>query len=163
MFKPGMKVIELGSYPGGWSQIISSYIGNTGKLISIDLFNMQPLKNQNNIVIKGDFTKKEIYNKIINFTNSASVDWVVSDLSPKISGISIIDDAKSIQLVHDAFNFSNVFLKPTGNFLTKLFQGKSFNSMVKDIKKLYHKVDIIKPLASRLKSREIYLIAMNKK
>ena len=161
LFKNGMNIVELGSSPGGWSQVLTNFVGDQGKIFAMDLIDMKPLPGVN--FIKGDFTKEESYQTLLNLTKDEIIDWVISDMSPNMSGNHSIDQAQSMYLVELSLHFAEKTLIKGGNFLSKMFQGEEFDIIVKKIRKYFKKVTIRKPKASRLRSRELYIIGFHKK
>jgi 23S rRNA (uridine2552-2'-O)-methyltransferase len=156
LIQPGMVVIELGSAPGGWSQIISRLIQPHGKLYCIDQLPMSSLESV--VFLQGDFldpaTRDTFINKI-----SDPVDLVLSDIAPNLSGIAIMDQSKTIELATTALMFAQSILKKEGSFLVKLFQGRGFERYLKDLRGMFQKVSIYKPPSSRPESSEVYVIA----
>ncbi len=159
ILKPGMVVVELGSAPGGWSQLISEIIGSDGKLYAIDLLPMDPIANKynNTTFIQGDFTTDELQQKLISYFNKADI--VLSDMAPNLTGIKIVDQANSIHLIEIAYTFAKAVLKKNGVFVAKFFHGTAFDELVKQLRKEFASVVIRKPSASRAESKEVYLLA----
>ncbi|MCF6807822.1 23S rRNA (uridine(2552)-2'-O)-methyltransferase RlmE [Thiotrichales bacterium 19S9-12] len=160
LFKPGMTIVDLGAAPGGWSQAALSLIEPNGKIFALDILPMDPIAGVN--FIQGDFTEDEPYQKLLNATNNSTIDWVISDMAPNMSGNKTTDQARSCYLVELAIDFANETLKPHGSFLAKAFQGSGFTELVDILKKQYQSVAIKKPEASRARSSEVYLIARDK-
>lgn len=159
IFKLGMKVIDLGSFPGGWSKYAISKVGLKGSVISFDKKFMNKIKGVN--FIQGDINKKDILNKILNFKKKIHV--LISDMSPNISGIKFVDDIKIIKLIKLSLNIAKKVLLKKGIFIVKAFQGIKLDYYIKKIKLFFLKVYLYKPNSSRSSSREIYIIAINKK
>lgn len=156
LIQPGMIVIELGSAPGGWSQVISRLIQPHGKLYCIDQLPMSPLESV--VFLQGDFldpaTRDTFKNKI-----SDPVDLVLSDIAPNLSGITIVDQSKAIELANAALMFAQSILKKEGSFLVKIFQGRGFERYLKDLRGIFRTVSTYKPPSSRPQSSEVYVIS----
>jgi len=157
IFKHNNLVIDLGSAPGGWSQMIVNYIGDNGKVIALDLLDMHPLTGVD--FIQGDFSSDETYERLNSLVNNKKIDCVVSDMAPNMSGNKTTDQAKSMLLLDLALDFAITNLKKNGNFIAKVFQGYGSDEYVKQIKESFNKVTIFKPKSSRPRSREFYIIA----
>ncbi|QJC29164.1 RlmE family RNA methyltransferase [Enterobacteriaceae endosymbiont of Plateumaris rustica] len=157
IFKPNMKIIDLGCSPGGWSKFASLQIGSKGKIIACDLL---PMKKINNVdFIQGNLYNENIFNLIKIKLNNFKVQVIMSDISPNISGIKEIDIPKSIYLSELALKLCYSVLDFNGNFLIKIFQGTGINQFLKKIESLFKIMKIRKPNASRSNSREIYIVA----
>ena len=148
-------IIELGCYPGGWTQVVCQR--STGaKIIACDLKEMLPLKNVQ--FVQGDFTDMITVKKLQNLVGNHSADLILADMSPNISGHSLIDQAASGHILECGLNFAHKTLDPTtGKFLTKFFQGEESSSLIKKAKEMFIHISIIKPPASRSNSKENYL------
>jgi 23S rRNA (uridine2552-2'-O)-methyltransferase len=161
ILKSGMIVVDLGSAPGGWSQVAAKIVGGSGKVYAIDILPMEPINNVS--FIHGDFTDDNIYQTLLKDINNinSKVDIVISDMAPNLTGISSADQANSIYLVELAYTFAKqVFANnKNGIFLAKVFHGAGFDALVKAIKTDFTKLLIRKPLASRSESKEVYLLA----
>ena len=155
-----MVVIDLGSSPGSWSQLASKKIGLNGKVIAIDLIEMQPISNVE--FIQGDFRDDNMLKEIEKNLNKLDVDLVISDMAPNITGIKVVDQSAAIHLNELALDFSCNWLKPNGHFLVKSFIGAEFDSFVKSIKHFFKKVIRIKPSSSRDRSSEIFVLGYEK-
>ena len=156
-----MIVVDLGSAPGGWSQVLSSIIKKPDKIFALDILPMDSIHNVH--FIQGDFTEDSYCDKLIKALNGSKVDWVISDMAPNISGNKITDQASSLYLCDLALDFAKENLKDNGHFLTKAFQGSGSDIFVSNVKKYFKKCVIRKPNASRDRSREFYLLAQNYK
>ena len=160
LFKPGMLVVDLGAAPGGWSQILTQYIGEKGKVIALDILDMPSILGVS--FIQGDFTEDKTYKDLLVMTQNKTIDWIISDMAPNITGNRTTDQAKSIYLVELALEFAQKTLKKNGGFLAKAFQGEGFDGFIKTLQGNFNKVIIRKPRASRSRSREVYVIAFDK-
>ena len=154
IFKNGISVIDLGASPGSWSQYIARTV-KSGRLVSIDLKNMEAIENI--IQIKGDFTDLESQEKIKGLFKS-KVDVVVSDMAVKTTGIKDIDAIYTGELAMEAMNFSKEMLVKEGRFVSKIFLGSSFNEIVALGKKIFKEVKVFKPKSSRKESKESFII-----
>jgi len=154
IFKNGISVIDLGASPGSWSQYIARTV-KSGRLVSIDLKNMEAIENI--IQIKGDFTDLESQEKIKGLFKS-KVDVVVSDMAVNTTGIKDIDAIYTGELAMEAMNFSKEMLVKEGRFVSKIFLGSSFNEIVALGKKIFKVVKVFKPKSSRKESKESFII-----
>jgi len=154
IFKNGISVIDLGASPGSWSQYIARMV-KSGRLVSIDLKNMEAIENI--IQIKGDFTDLESQEKIKGLFKS-KVDVVVSDMAVNTTGIKDIDAIYTGELAMEAMNFSREMLVKEGRFVSKIFLGSSFNEIVALGKKIFKEVKVFKPKSSRKESKESFII-----
>lgn len=160
LFKPGMRIVDLGAAPGGWSQAAKQIIQDQGKIYALDILPMDPIAGVE--FIQGDFTEDEPYEKLLELTQGKKIDWVISDMAPNMSGNKTTDQARACYLVELAIAFAEEALKPNGCFLAKAFQGSGFEQLANTLKKQYKNVSIKKPDSSRSRSSEIYLLAKNK-
>ena len=154
IFKGGMCVLDIGAAPGSWSQYASKVVKN-GKIISIDLKEME--KIENNTQIKGDFTDIIIKNQIKNFLKKGS-DVVMSDMAVNTTGIKNIDSIQTGELCKEAMFFAKDQLKNNGYFISKIFMGSTFNEIVAEGKKIFKEVKVFKPKSSRKDSKESFII-----
>jgi 23S rRNA (uridine2552-2'-O)-methyltransferase len=161
LMKPGMTVVDLGSAPGGWSQWVVKKVGAKGKVVAIDLLEMEAIKGVQFIL--ADFSEEAGLNAVIDAIGGAKVDLVISDMAPNLTGISITDQARLFALGEMAMEFAVKFLKPNGVFLVKVFQGIGFEPFVKLMRENFKHVAAKKPDASRDESRETYLLARDVK
>jgi 23S rRNA (uridine2552-2'-O)-methyltransferase len=163
LIQPGMTVVDLGSAPGGWSQWSIKKVGPRGKVVAIDLLEMEVVTGVN--FIKADFSSQEGLDAVVEAIggDSAKVDLVISDMAPNLTGIVITDQARLFALGELAMEFAVKFLKPNGVFLVKVFQGSGFEGFVKQMRANFKSVAAKKPDASRDESRETYLLARQPK
>jgi 23S rRNA (uridine2552-2'-O)-methyltransferase len=159
ILKRGNCVVDIGCAPGGWIQIALSEVGPKGKVIGIDIKKIEPLTKA--FFIQGNIQDEEIINSILKFSTS-SVDVVLSDLSPNVSGNWDLDHARQIDLTRTALKLSNKILKKDGKVVLKVFQGDMLNELIDELKKEFKKIIRTKPNASRQTSSEIYLICIDK-
>ena len=154
IFKNGISVIDLGASPGSWSQYITRTV-KSGRLVSIDLKNMEDIENT--IQIQGDFTETDSQEKIKSFFKS-KVDVVVSDMAVNTTGIKDIDAIYTGELAMEAMNFSKDMLVKEGRFVSKIFLGSSFNEIVALGKKIFKELKVFKPKSSRKESKDGFII-----
>ena len=157
LIRPGMLVVDLGSVPGGWSQVAARLVGAKGRVLATDILPMEPLKNVD--FIQGDFTEESVLKQVLDWLGDNKPDVVLSDIAPNISGIDSADQASSIYLVELALDMARQVLKPKGDFVAKVFQGVGSEEFLKDLRTSFDKVLIRKPAASRSRSREVYMVA----
>ncbi|AUH71570.1 ribosomal RNA large subunit methyltransferase (cell division protein FtsJ) [Legionella sainthelensi] len=157
LLKPGMTVVDLGAAPGGWTQYVSEQLKGSGHIIALDILPMDALPDVHFIL--GDFREEEVFQKLINLIPERGVDLLLSDMAPNMSGSKAIDIPRAMYLVELAFDFAEKMLKPGGALLTKVFHGSGFDDLVKQARSSFEKVVIRKPLASRARSKETYLLA----
>jgi len=157
IFKGGMNIIDIGAAPGSWSQYASKKV-KSGKIISIDLKEMEGIKNT--IQIKGDFTEKEIQNQIKSYLSKSS-DVVMSDMAVNTTGIKNIDSIQTGELCKEAMIFSKEVVSEKGFFISKIFMGGTFNEIVALGKKIFKEVKVFKPKSSRKDSKESFIICKN--
>ena len=157
LFSTNSVVMDLGSAPGGWSQIVAPKVGEQGRVIASDILPMDGIIGVD--FIQGDFTDEAVYNQIIKVLGDDRVDVVISDMAPNLSGVNTTDQYASIYLVELALDMARNVLQPGGSFCAKVFQGVGYEEYVKDVRTSFNKVVVRKPAASRPRSREVYLVA----
>lgn len=154
---PGMTVLDLGSAPGGWSQVAVELVGHNGRVVASDILPMDSLAGVE--FIEGDFTDDDVFEQILAALNGQQVDVVISDMAPNLSGMNAMDQPRSMYLVELALDMARRVLRPDGQFVTKVFQGEGFDAFLRDAQSDFAKVLTRKPKASRPRSREVYLVA----
>ena len=157
IFKGGLTVIDIGAAPGSWSQYASKVVKN-GKIVSIDLKEMEPIDNT--VQIKGDFTEDETQQKIKEFLTGKS-DVVMSDMAVNTTGIKNIDSIQTGELCKEAMIFSKDIISDNGFFISKMFMGGTFNEIVAQGKSIFKEVKVFKPKSSRKDSKESFIICKN--
>lgn len=157
LLKPGMVVVDLGATPGGWSQIAAHKVGQSGKVIGLDLLPLDPIAGVD--FIQGDFRDDAVLKQLEELLQGRPVGLVISDMAPNISGIVSADQARAMYLAELAMEFALEHLKPDGSFLVKVFQGAGFEDYLKLMRASFVKVATRKPKASRDRSSELYLLA----
>ncbi|OPX56184.1 23S rRNA (uridine2552-2'-O)-methyltransferase [Oceanospirillum multiglobuliferum] len=156
LYRSGSVVMDLGSAPGGWSQVVAPVVGESGRVIASDILPMDGLDGVT--FIQGDFTDEAVYEEIIQALEGDQVDTVISDMAPNMSGVNTTDQYASMYLVELALDMARNVLKPGGSFCAKVFQGVGYEEYVKDVRSSFDKVIVRKPAASRPRSREVYLV-----
>jgi 23S rRNA (uridine2552-2'-O)-methyltransferase len=159
--KPGMVVVDLGAAPGSWSQVVSEIVGDTGKVLALDLLEISPMPRVE--IIRGDFTAEGVLIELEKMLNGSQVDLVISDMSPNISGIKAVDQAKWLGLAELAFDFCHENLKRNGSLLVKCFEGSGTQGFRESLRQAFNSVKVKKPAASRDRSSEFFLFAKGKK
>ena len=153
----GDRILDLGAAPGGWSQVARKIVGKSGQVIASDILSIEKISGVN--FLQGDFTEQSVYDELITLTEGSSIDIVLSDMAPNMSGQLSVDQPKSIYLAELAIDLAVKTLSKNGHFIVKIFQGDGFDDYVKNARKVFKKVSIIKPKASRPRSKEVYLLA----
>ncbi len=161
LLKPGQTVVDLGAAPGGWSQMAQRIVGERGRVIALDILPMEPIPGVE--FIEGDFREEGPLEALRLTLQGRSVDLVISDMAPNVSGMAAVDQPRAMYLCELALEFAREVLKPGGGFLVKVFQGEGFDQYYKELRSSFQKVVTRKPKASRPKSREVYLLAGNYK
>lgn len=156
LFKPAMRVVDLGAAPGGWSQVAAKLVGDNGTIVASDILEMAPLPGVS--FVQGDFTEQEVYEAILSEIGDKKADLVISDMAPNMSGNSSSDQPQAMYLVELALDMAAQVLRPGGNFLVKVFQGEGFEEYLKTMRAQFDSVVTRKPDASRARSREVYLL-----
>lgn len=157
LFKPGMLVVDLGAAPGGWSQVATRLIGKKGKIYALDILPMEAIDGVE--FMQGDFSEEAVLQAFMQALAGQSVDLVMSDIAPNLSGTSAIDQPRIMYLAELALDFAQQVMQPDGTFLIKLFQGTGFDAFLLNLRKHFKQVFIRKPEASRARSAEVYLLA----
>ena len=155
--QPGMIVVDLGSAPGGWSQAAKILVGNKGSVLATDILPMAPISGVK--FIQGDFTEDAVFEDLIERVGVESVDLVISDMAPNITGIRAIDQPESMHLAELALDFARSILREGAYFLVKVFEGEGIGEFKQILASEFEKVKVRKPKASRSRSREVYLLA----
>ena len=157
LIRPGMTVVDLGSAPGGWSQVAAELVGHRGRVVASDILAMDARAGVE--FIQGDFTEDAVFEQILVAIGEAPVDVVVSDMAPNMSGMTAVDQPRAMYLVELAVDMAQRVLAPGGSFVAKVFQGEGFDDLIRDCRDSFGKVLTRKPQASRPRSREVYLVA----
>lgn len=161
LLEPGMTVVDLGSAPGGWSQYAAKVLGAKGQLFALDILPMETLPGVT--FIEGDFREASILGQLVAALGDRSLDLVMSDIAPNITGMDAVDQPRAMYMVDLAVDFARNLLGSGGTFVCKVFHGEGFDVLVQELRKDFGRVVVRKPKASRPRSREVYLVASNRK
>jgi len=156
LFRPGMTVVDLGSAPGSWCQVLRERLGPRSKIVAVDVLPMEQVQGVD--FVQADFREETGLAAVVAALKNAPVDLVVSDLAPNLSGIASVDQARSIHLGELALEFAVGQLVVGGDLVVKLFQGNGFVEFQRRVEARFGKVHVRKPKASRDRSREIYIV-----
>ncbi len=161
LLKPGMRVLDLGAAPGGWSQYAAEKLGSQGLIVATDILQMEPLRGVQ--FVQGDFREQAVFDELLGLLGDTGADLVMSDMAPNITGTDSVDLPRAMYLAELALDMARNTLKAGGGLVIKAFQGEGFDDLVRDARSSFGKVVIRKPKASRPRSREVYLVATNYK
>ncbi len=157
ILRAGLRVLDLGAAPGGWSQVAAEAVGVGGRVVAVDRIAIAALPNVD--CIQGDLDDVATFRQIMALRGATGFDLVLSDMAPNISGMKAIDQPRSLGLAEDALAACGELLKPGGDFVVKLFQGAGFDEYLQAMRRSFAKVVRRKPPASRDRSSEIYVLA----
>lgn len=157
ILKPGQIVVDLGAAPGGWSQVAAAIVGDKGKVLAMDILEMDGIHGVD--FLQGDFREQSVLEALTKLLEGRAVDLVISDLAPNTSGVRAVDQPRSMYLCELALDFARNTLRPGGGFVTKIFQGEGFDDYIRDVRSSFNRVVTRKPKSSRPKSREVYVVA----
>jgi 23S rRNA (uridine2552-2'-O)-methyltransferase len=157
LLRPGMTVVDLGAAPGGWSQYAAKVLQGKGRIIALDILPMDEIAGVD--FIQADFSTDAAVEQLLERLGGERPQLVMSDMAPNMSGIAEVDHDRSMHLVELALDFSRRTLAPGGDFLTKVFQGRTFQAFTKELRGNFESVKVRKPKASRQRSSELYLLA----
>jgi 23S rRNA (uridine2552-2'-O)-methyltransferase len=160
LLRPGMRVLELGASPGGWTQYVAERLQSSGVIVASDILPMDSIADVH--FVQGDFREVEVADEIVAALGDAGADLVLSDMAPNLSGVSATDQARALYLAELARDMAADVLSESGNFLTKVFQGAGFDAFITSLRSDYKKVILRKPKASRPRSREVYAVALGR-
>ena len=161
LFRPGQIIVDLGAAPGGWSQVAEKCARPAGRIIALDLLEMEAIPGVE--VIRGDFTTDDVYGGLQETLRGCAVDLVISDMAPNLSGMKHIDLPRSAFLVELALDFADKVLAKGGIVVTKVFEGEGIDDLRNQIRSRYTRLVNMKPKASRGRSRELYLVGIGHK
>lgn len=161
LLKPGMTVVDLGATPGSWCQYAVKKIQPGGRLIALDILPMEALHNVE--FIQGDFREEGVLGRLEEALAGRSVDLVLSDMAPNMSGVAASDQARVMHLAELTLEFCRAHLKPGGDMLVKVFQGSGFMELRNGVVAMFESLQVKKPAASRDRSAETYLLARRKR
>lgn len=155
LLRPGLKVVDLGAAPGSWAQVAADKVGDSGRVIALDILPMDALPGVD--ILEGDFREQDVLEEL-EARVGEKVDLVLSDMAPNLSGIVASDQARSMHLAELALDFARQWLAPNGRFVVKLFQGEGFDEFLRDARATFKTVRVRKPDSSRRESREVFLV-----
>ena len=158
IIKQRNSVCDLGSAPGGWSELITKWVGPKGKAIACDLLEMETIADVD--FIQGDFTEIETQALLLAANDDKPFDVIVSDMAPNTIGHQATDQLRSVGLIENVLWFAQAHLSIGGACIVKVFQGVGFDTLVKDFRQTFKKVIIVKPASSKRESKEVYLVAI---
>lgn len=161
LLRKGMRVVDLGSAPGSWTQVVQYALGKSGQIIALDILPMESLENVT--FIHGDFSEDEPLAALEAALGGIQADLVLSDMAPNMSGVVAVDQVRAMYLAELALEFVQQWLAPGGSFVVKAFHGEGFDNYVKQTRSMFEKVQVRKPAASRPRSREVYVLGHRRK
>ena len=158
LLQPGAVCLDLGAAPGAWSQYAARRVGARGRVVATDILPMPELPGVE--FVQGDFREPEVFDRVLGLLPARQVDVLLSDMAPNLSGVDAIDQPRSLHLAELAVEMAEGVLKPGGHALIKVFQGSGFTDLLQSVRRRFGRVKLIKPEASRSRSPEMYLLAM---
>lgn len=161
LIQRGMRIVDLGAAPGGWSQVAAELAGRNGRVVAMDLLPMEPIPGVD--LLLGDFRANEDLARLETLLGGDAVDLVLSDMAPNVSGMKAVDQPRMMYLVELAAELAGRVLKPGGGLAVKAFQGEGFDAVVRTLRSGYDRVVTRKPAASRSDSKEVYLVAKGRR
>lgn len=159
IIRKGDKVLDLGAAPGGWSQVASEVVGDSGLVVSVDLKPMEPFQRENIKILNLDINFEGL-SKVLKDISRDRFNVVLSDASPNIIGAWDLDHYRQISLALRVLELVEEILKPSGNLFVKLFDGPEVKSFMEKVKDMFKYVRLLKPKASKSKSSEVYLLGI---
>lgn len=163
VLRAGHVVVDLGAAPGGWSQVAAQVVGERGAVVAVDLDRMSPIEGVR--ALRGDMTDPETLERVRGEVRkargggTARADVVLSDMSPNISGIYSVDQARSVALARRALEAARALLRPGGGLVVKVFEGEDFHRLLEDVRRQFASARVYNPPASRKQSSEVYIVA----
>lgn len=154
ILQPGMRVVDLGAAPGGWSQYAALKTGPGGTVIACDVLPMDPVPGVT--FVQGDFREDAVLEAVLRALGDRPADLVLSDMAPNISGVDAADIPRAMYLAELAHQFAVEVLRPGGALVCKLFQGEGSDAWLRELRQDFARVAVKKPRASRPRSREVY-------
>ena len=156
LLRPGITALDLGSSPGGWSQVAAQRIGRTGRVVAVDLLDMASVAGVE--FIRGDLREPRVQAQLSNALSGRPLDLVLSDMAPNLTGVAASDEARAQELVEIAVSISSAMLRPEGVALVKLFHGSGVDLLIGGMRTVFRSVALRKPPASRSRSSEVYAL-----
>jgi len=157
LLRPGMTIVDLGAAPGGWSQFAARVLAGKGRVIALDILDMPGIGGVE--FMQGDFADEAVLARLQESLRGEKVDLVMSDMAPNMMGIAEVDHDRSMHLVDLAVDFASHELRPGGDLLMKVFQGRDFQPLIARLRREFESVKLRKPKASRARSAEVYVLA----
>ena len=157
LFRPGIRVVDLGAAPGSWSQVLAQKLGRGATIVAVDVLDMEPAARRKRAEGRL-FDRRGARERSKSCLATRPVDLVVSDMAPNLSGIDSVDQARGIHLAELALGFAVDWLQPGGDFAVKVFQGEGFDAFQREVAKHFAKTYVRKPGASRDRSREVFIV-----
>lgn len=161
LLRPGMRVLDLGAAPGGWSQVAAKQVGSKGLIVASDILPMEPIADVT--FLQGDFREEDVFQKLLDILDGHKMDLVLSDMAPNMSGNRSVDVPRALYLAELALDMAVRVLGPEGRFLVKVFQGEGYDQYRRDMQAAFSKLTTRKPEASRPRSNEVYLLGSDLK
>ena len=158
LLRAGQVCLDLGAAPGAWTQYLRQRVGRSGRVIATDILPMTELPGVE--FLQGDFETEEVFNRLLDLAPARTVDVVLSDMAPNLSGVDAIDQPRGDRLAELALDMAGRILKPGGSALIKVFQGAGTAALLQSARERFARVRLMKPAASRSRSAEMYLLAM---
>ncbi|CDQ09632.1 putative Ribosomal RNA large subunit methyltransferase J (rRNA (uridine-2'-O-)-methyltransferase) (23S rRNA m2U2552 methyltransferase) (Cell division protein ftsJ) [Acidithiobacillus ferrivorans] len=158
LIRPGMRVLDVGAAPGGWTQVAAPLIGKKGRLVAVDRLAMDPVADA--IVICGDVYEDAVL-AACRDALPGGADLIMSDMAPNMSGIASVDQARAIDLAELALDMAQRWLVPGGSLLIKVFMGSGAEDLRRALRRDFKKIVVRKPEASRARSTEQYWLALD--
>jgi 23S rRNA (uridine2552-2'-O)-methyltransferase len=159
LFERGDTVVDLGAAPGGWLQVAAEEVGESGKVVGVDLQRIDDLEEHDVETLRGDMTDERTRHYLREAVGERGADVVVSDMAPNMTGEYSLDQARSIHLARQAFDVAEELLAPGGDFVVKVFQGEDLDAFREDVRAEFEYLRTVVPPASRDSSSEVYLVA----
>ena len=156
ILRPGLFVLDLGAAPGGWSEYAAGIVGDSGRVLAVDILPIDPVAGVE--FLQGDFTEQETLDKLLILLGDSGLDLVMSDMAPNLSGMQSQDQPRSAYLAELALDLAQQRLRPGGSLVIKLFQGQGFEDLVREFRDRFSAVKLRKPPASSSRSSEIYAV-----
>jgi 23S rRNA (uridine2552-2'-O)-methyltransferase len=158
LLKAGQVCLDLGAAPGAWSQYAIRRVGRRGRVVASDILPMSEVPGVE--FVQGDFKDEAVFERILAVLPAGQVDLLLSDMAPNLSGVDAIDQPRAMHLAELALDMAGRVLKPGGSALIKVFQGTGFAELLQSSRARFTRVKLVKPEASRSRSPETYLLAM---
>jgi 23S rRNA (uridine2552-2'-O)-methyltransferase len=155
LLRPGNRVVDLGSAPGGWLQVAKKCVGIEGVIIGVDTRQIEPIEGVT--ILQASIEDRDVMNAILSLLGHKA-DVVLSDLSPNLSGIWDLDHGRQISLTRSALEVAHDILREDGTSVFKVFEGDLYDALKKEIRTRFNQIYVNKPRASRQRSSEQYLV-----